>query len=488
MRLAWFSPLPPVHSGIAAYSLDVLGGLAGMQEVDAYVTDEVWRAAGGHLHAGAGPGFRPQPGPHGLALYRAVDFPTRHGQAPYDLVVYQLGNAACHAYMWPYLLRWPGLVVLHDGALHHARAQALLRHGRADDYRAEFRYNHPDVDPRVADYVVAGLEGSPYYLWPMLRIVMDRARGVVVHSERLLEVLEEEFPATPMAHVSMGVGEVMSQASCFRPGASSAAGASRWPPDVEHHASSITFSAFGLITPEKRVPQILAALAAVRQQVPGVRLRLVGENAEHYALWQDVARHGVGDIVEVTGYVDEDQLDAELLAADVCLCLRWPTAHETSASWLRCLAAGRPTVVTDQLTTVDVPTLEPRHWLLQHTRRDAASVLQPAPPAMAVAVAIDMADETHMLREAMTRLATDVALRRQLGQQAYAWWQAHHTIPRMQRDYLRALGWAAALPEPAWPADAPAHLRPDPSAFARSLIARLAVDVDILAADGRRDR
>lgn len=279
-----------------------------------------------------------------------------------------------------------------------------------------------------------------------------------------------------MRHVSC----FMPGASCLMTGTSSALAASPWSPDIKHQTSSMTFSAFGLITPEKRVPQMLAALAAVRQQVPGIRLRLVGENAGHYALWQDVSRYGVGDIVEVTGYVDDEQLDAELLAADVCLCLRWPTAHETSASWLRCLAAGRPTVVTDQLTTVDVPTLEPRHWLLQHTRRDAASVLQPAPPSTAVAVAIDMADEAHMLRQAMTRLATDAALRQQLGQQAHAWWQAHHTIPRMQRDYLRALGWAAALPEPAWPAGAPAHLRPDPSAFARSLVAPLGVDVDIL--------
>ena len=98
--------------------------------------------------------------------------------------------------MWPYLLRWPGLVVLHDAALHHARAQALLADRRADDYRAEFRFNHPGIDPRVADFVVEGLQGSPYYLWPMLRLVMERARAVVVHGEPLRQALAEEFPET----------------------------------------------------------------------------------------------------------------------------------------------------------------------------------------------------------------------------------------------------------------------------------------------------
>ena len=172
MRLAWFSPFAPVHSGIAAYSEDVLRGLAGAHEVDLYVDDRVWQVAGGHLHAGRGPAIVPQPGPLGLPLFRAYDFPVRHERQPYDLIVYQLGNAACHGYMWPYLLRWPGLVVLNDAALHHARAQALLADKRADDYRAEFRFNHPGVDPRVADFVVEGLQGSPYYLWPMLKLAL----------------------------------------------------------------------------------------------------------------------------------------------------------------------------------------------------------------------------------------------------------------------------------------------------------------------------
>jgi hypothetical protein len=205
VRIAWFSPLPPVHSGIAAYSLDVLAGVRPQHDVDLFVDDAVWEAAGGRLHAGVGREVAPRVGPHGLPLYRAYDFAVQRDRAPYDLLVYQLGNAACHRFMWPYLLRWPGLIVLHDAALHHARAQTLLADRRADDYRAEFRFNHPGIDPRVADFVVAGLQGSPYYLWPMLRLVMQRARGVVVHAEPLREALAEEFPETPLATIAMGV-------------------------------------------------------------------------------------------------------------------------------------------------------------------------------------------------------------------------------------------------------------------------------------------
>jgi hypothetical protein len=162
--------------------------------------------------------------------------------------------------------------------------------------------------------------------------------------------------------------------------------------------------------------------------------------------------------------------------------MRWPTARETSASWLRCLAAGKPTVVPDQLTTVDVPTLDPRHWQLKHERRDAASVFQPPAVSRAVAVSVELSDEQTMLRQALRRLVADADLRDALGQRAREWWQAHHTVARMERDYARVLGWAASQSLPEWPTDAPPHLRPDPAARARGLAASFGVEVDILGA------
>ena len=101
-RLAWFSPMPPSRTGVAAYSAEVVEALRGQHlTIDVYPED------------------------------KAHDFLWKHLKQPYDLTVYQLGNSAHHDYMWPYLFRYPGLVVLHDARLHHARGAALLRRGRA---------------------------------------------------------------------------------------------------------------------------------------------------------------------------------------------------------------------------------------------------------------------------------------------------------------------------------------------------------------------
>src|SRR2546430_14883766 len=122
MSIAWFSPLPPIRSGVAAYSAELLPHLERTLTIDRF--DEA----------------------------RAHDFVWKQQRTPYDLVVYQLGNAPCHDYMWAYLARYPGLVVLHDARLHQARARRLLNQKRFADYRDEFWYDHPDATADFAEY------------------------------------------------------------------------------------------------------------------------------------------------------------------------------------------------------------------------------------------------------------------------------------------------------------------------------------------------
>src|ERR1044072_7754874 len=111
MRLAWFSPIPPVRSGVAVYSAELVAALRSEHRIDVFVDEPV----------AAAPARRPEP------ARSAHEFVWRQRQAPYDLTVYQLGNSSHHDYLWPYLFRYPGLTVLNDDHLHNARAAQLLR-------------------------------------------------------------------------------------------------------------------------------------------------------------------------------------------------------------------------------------------------------------------------------------------------------------------------------------------------------------------------
>jgi glycosyltransferase involved in cell wall biosynthesis len=433
MRVAWFSPLPPVQSGIAAYSADVLTGLRGELTIDCFVD-------------GAASGER---------VYDAHDFVWRHRREPYALTVYQLGNAPCHDYMWAYLPTYPGLVVLHDARLHHARARALLGRDRPDDYRAEFHFDHPDAVRDFPEYAVEGLGGPIYSFWSMLRVVMVTARTVAVHNSRVAADLRDEYPAVVVETLRMGV-----PAPAAEPDAAARVRRRLAIPD-----EAIVFTAFGKMTTDKRIGPILRAFRKVVAGGANAYLTLVGDASEYGALERETADL---DRVRATGHVKDAEIAAYLRASDVCLCLRWPTALETSASWLHCLAAHRATVITDLAHLADVPAIDPRAWVA------APATRQP------IAVAIDLLDEDRSLHLAMQRLATDSVRREELARRGYEYWQRRHTPERMVNDYRRMIRAAASRPAPV-PTGLPAHITNDYSEAARQIARRFDAGIDILA-------
>jgi len=436
MRLAWFSPLPPVRSGVAAYSADVLPHLRGDHAIDCFVDSAVRVDDSCDAH----------------------DFVWRHHREPYDLVVYQLGNAPCHDYLWAYLAAYPGLVVLHDARLHHARARCLLSRGRADDYRAEFRFDHPDAVQDFAEYAVEGLGGPIYSFWSMIRVVASTARMVAVHNPRVAAALGEEYPGAAVETIRMGVPA----SAMARDRLTARAGVRR---ELGIPDDAVVFVAFGKMTADKRIGEILRAFVALVGEGVNAFLMLVGDAGEYPAI--ERAAHGI-DRVRVTGYVADAAVDAYLAAGDVCLCLRWPTALETSASWLRSLAARRATVITGLAHLVDVPAIDPRSWRPTHAGREP------------VAVRIDLLDEDRSLLLAMRRLAAERTLRDDLGSAGYEYWARDHTLEAMAADYRRVIDAAVSRPAPL-PAGLPPHLTEDHSATARQIARSFDVDLDILA-------
>jgi hypothetical protein len=165
----------------------------------------------------------------------------------------------------------------------------------------------------------------------------------------------------------------------------------------------------------------------------------------HYDVLADAAGHGLFGRAHVTGFVPDDELGAYLGCADICACLRWPTNGETSASWWRAVAAGRPTIITDLSHQPELPVVDPRNW-----RRQGPTDLAP------IAVAVPILDEHAALVSAIAALARSADRRAKLGEAARAYWQSGHTLNAMADAYGKLLSRAASRPAPV--VDLPAHL------------------------------
>lgn len=408
-RLAWFSPVLPDRSAIARHSADLLPALARSRTIDVYAP---------------APAADHQPG--AATVMDPRDFDRRQRDAPYDLIVYQLGAAAVVDDVWPFLLRHPGLVVLHEDNFHAARARMLLAEGQRDAYRAELAYNHPGVPAAAGSLGVSGLLGGLERLWPMRRTVLDAARAVLVHNAWLAARIREEAPAIPVYSVEPGVPDVR--------GAAAGGGAVRKRYGVPDDA--VVFAAAGELTPAQRLSGTLRALAALPGGGAEWRLLLCGEPEDGDRLLAEARALGVGERLFITGRLADDELPAHIAAVDVGLSLSWPPSRTVSASWIRWLAAGKPTIVTDVVHSSDVPALDPRDWTIagRPAARDATG--HPTDPA---AVAIDILDEDHSLGLAVARLAASPALRAELGRAARRLWETRFTLERMIAGYSQSI-------------------------------------------------
>ncbi len=443
-RLAWFSPMPPSSSGIAAYSAEVVPALrARGLTVDVFTDAPTAQSAGAH---------------------DLRDFVWRHRRDRYDLTAFHMGNASCHDTMWGYVFRYPGLLVLHDAQVHQARARALLQRWtpRTDDYRAEFVANHPEAPPDLASLFAAGLGGSLYAHWPHVRLLVAAARLVAVHSEALAQQLSATYGVDVDA-MPMGVPDPL-----IPPPALDAATVR-----ARHGvpAGALLIGALGGVTPEKRLPELLRAVAACADTHPDVHLLLVGSAAAHYDVATDAAALGLSSRVHVTGFVAEAELGSYLQAMDVCACLRWPSNGETSASWWRAMAAGRPTIITDLAHQPELPVVDPRDW-----RRMG-------PAGDAVAVAVPILDEHAALVAAIAALH-DAPVRRALGEAARACWAARHTLEAMADAYVPVVERAVGRPAPR--VARPAHLDRTGDESLTALLAPFDVAVPPGVATGRR--
>jgi glycosyltransferase involved in cell wall biosynthesis len=305
----------------------------------------------------------------------------------------------------------------------------------------------------------------------MTRLVIEASRLAAVHAPPIAAALAEELPHVRVEAIRLAHGEAIphDRARAARHRVRAAYGIPE---------NAILFGVFGGLTPDKRVPEVLDALASVLPYAPSAHLLLAGAVAEYYDVGADVRRRGLDDRVTITGYLEtESELTDCVAACDVSLNLRWPTAREMSGPWLRALAAGLPTVMIDLAHLADVPSLDPRTWRVRPGSR--------TPDPEAVTVAIDLRDEGHSLRLAMRRLASDAALRGKIGAAGRRYWEREHSLRRMLEDYRRVIAAAAVRPAPA--VALPVHLRNNGDHLLNRLLGEIGVAADVWARDwGRR--
>ncbi len=261
----------------------------------------------------------------------AHDFVWRHARGAFDLAVYELDDTRAHAYIWAYLLNYPGVVTFRATSVHASRAEALLHRRRGAEYAAEFEFSEGPRRTTAPWQVGRGT-------WPLLRVPMLASRMTVVGDTEVARELASSHPSATVRYVPVGTADPVGGS----------------PIDRRAPQGPVTVAVVdgGSVT--------TAARATARARAAGADVTLLPDGPQAWT-------------------------------ADILLALRRPALGAPVAAALRGMSLGKPVIVAETAHTAAWPSFDPQNWQPRGFDRDVAPIVvsvDPRDEAHSLAVAL----------------------------------------------------------------------------------------------------
>jgi glycosyltransferase involved in cell wall biosynthesis/SAM-dependent methyltransferase len=365
-KIAFFSPLPPARSGIADYSAALLEELRRLADVEVFASK-----------------------------------PAEFNAAAFDVILYQIGNNSYHDFCYEMALEHPGVVVVHEANLHHLIADITIKRGDWDTY---MRVLGEEGGPQALEYAqrVRSLEIPPDYEGvPMLRGLMARSKGAIVHSHCVEAELRSAGFTGPIARIPHGAWIPETNRLNYR----SQLG-------VDQGTSLIGI--FGFLKPYKRIAESLRAFRRLLEVTPDAKMILVGEPHPDFPLQSLIQSLRLGPNVRTLGFQAIKEFVGYLAACDIVLNLRYPTVGENSGTLMRALGLGKAVIVSEVGSFLELP--------------DEICLKAP----------VDETEEEYIF-EYLNILVSRPDIRRSLGDAAQRWVETECSWPKAARKYAAFL-------------------------------------------------
>jgi glycosyltransferase involved in cell wall biosynthesis/2-polyprenyl-3-methyl-5-hydroxy-6-metoxy-1,4-benzoquinol methylase len=332
-RIAIWTPLPPLKTGIADYVAELLPYLVENFDLEIFV-DDSYRVAADLTNT------------YKVFSYR--EYGTRERDQPFDLNIYQMGNNQHHIFIYDQALKNPGLVVLHDLSL-----SFMLYHyyaGLRNDlalFKKEFLFSEGEAAlarfSRLYDLGDNGAVMDFFSDHHMLRRLVGRNYAVLSHLEYCAKVAQTKYGATRAYSMYLGSPDPMLE----MPGMSKQQARQQLDIPEDHFVMGV----FGHLQPNKQNEVVLRALDKIKARHANTKIMFVGElnralNYDQY-IKDLIQKLNLGNHVRLTGFVPRSEMQKYYLASDVIVNLRYPSFGQMSATLSRGIATGRPAIITD---------------------------------------------------------------------------------------------------------------------------------------------
>ncbi len=382
MKIALFSPLHPIKSGIADYTEELLPFLKTYFDIDLYVEPDSISSA------------RSLRSDFAVFPYHAATFPA----SKYDAILYHIGNDyRAHRIAYEALKRNPGIVVLHDYVLQGFYVEMAEAKKDLGIYRNLLQRYYGKKGLAIAERTARRTYPSIWETeealdYPLNEEILDLATGVIVHSDFVRERVEKRLtkPVAKIPHHGHPLKTFDRQTERRKWGMG---------PD------EILISSAGFVNRNRRYEMILEVL----DELADSRLKYVIAGEDRGKLLRHLtARASVP--VSVEPFLPLEKLESLIFASDICINLRFPTMGETSGILLRQMGYGRPTLVTNCGWYAEIP-----DWAVVKIEPDI--------------------DESALLKAYLTLMMNDTDFRLAIGREAAAYVQTECDIANCARSY-----------------------------------------------------
>jgi glycosyltransferase involved in cell wall biosynthesis len=336
-RLAMLTPLPPCRSGIADYNAQFLPYLAKHFEIDLYV--DGYTVTDVNLTSA-------------FHIYHVKDF--EKVATSYDAILYEMGNSEYHAHMIPLLMRFPGVVGLHDAFL-----SGLMSH--MDFNLGTHHYIHDTLEAHgsCARQYFAPLyktDDSIYHSTinlPCSKSIINHAIGIISHTRFNLETAKNHYPEGWLAPYHTIPQMALTQKKPLEDQRLLIKAGLGFGPDA------FIITSFGHVAWTKCGDQIIDAfLASKLFKESDVYLVFAGELSPDS--FGEKLKHLIhlsksGNRIHITGYLSNEDYIKYLSITDIGIQLRQSHRGGTPKGVMDCLAYKIPVMVNNDGSYTDYP-------------------------------------------------------------------------------------------------------------------------------------
>lgn len=192
--IAFFTPLPPLQTGISDYSIDIIAELSMYFDIDVYIDDNYKADVDLGEH---------------ICILNHKKYKKQYKK--YADTIYQIGNSKFHIYMFPYVQKYSGTVVLHDYNLHGVAAHICFVAADNDYDKFQKMLLEDYEEQTVTEYIDELKSGQGSYRifdMPLNGFIINYAKKIIVSSNEMKRKLLEKNIERNVYRICNGIRSV----------------------------------------------------------------------------------------------------------------------------------------------------------------------------------------------------------------------------------------------------------------------------------------